>query len=353
MSGALALLMPSRLEGLPMVPAEAMAAGVPVVATDVAAVSEVVAPPDGGVLVPPDDAGALAAAALALLDDPARRAARERFRAGVRPPLFVGRRGGGPPALSGADRRGARGAFLHPRRSSMKNPTRTAPAPAAAAAPAPAAPAEPRFPGVGAAAAIYFGLALLYFFPAFLPGRHIYGTDYLAGGYFFHEFISQRFAAGARARVGAGGVRRPAAVRQPGKHLLPLPLSGRRRCSPWTGIWPTLFVIQFGLGGLGAYLLARELGARRWVAFVAGLAFEFTGLTMSWVLAGHEGRIIVATFAPLAFYFVHAGVRTARLAPVRRAGGGDRVLPAQLSDPDRVLPAAGAGALGRRSASGT
>ena len=55
MSGALALLMPSRLEGLPMVPAEAMAAGVPVVATDVAAVSEVVAPPDGGVLVPPGD----------------------------------------------------------------------------------------------------------------------------------------------------------------------------------------------------------------------------------------------------------------------------------------------------------
>jgi len=74
MSGALALLMPSRLEGLPMVPAEAMAAGVPVVATDVAAVSEVVAPPQGGVLVPAGDAGALAAATLALLDDPARRA---------------------------------------------------------------------------------------------------------------------------------------------------------------------------------------------------------------------------------------------------------------------------------------
>lgn len=74
MGGALALLMPSRLEGLPMVPAEAMAAGVPVVAADVAAVSEVVSPPDGGVLVPPDDAEALAAAALALVDDPARRA---------------------------------------------------------------------------------------------------------------------------------------------------------------------------------------------------------------------------------------------------------------------------------------
>jgi glycogen synthase len=73
MSGALALLMPSRLEGLPLIPGEAMAAGVPVIAADIGAVPEVVAP-DRGVLVPPEDPGALAAAALALLDDPARRA---------------------------------------------------------------------------------------------------------------------------------------------------------------------------------------------------------------------------------------------------------------------------------------
>lgn len=75
LSGALALVMPSRLEGLPMVPAEAMAAGVPVVATDVGAVAEVVDPPAGGVLVPPDDPDALAGALRALLDDPARRQA--------------------------------------------------------------------------------------------------------------------------------------------------------------------------------------------------------------------------------------------------------------------------------------
>jgi hypothetical protein len=195
----------------------------------------------------------------------------------------------------------------------MKNPTRTAPAPRAVPQPAPA-PAEPRFPGVGAAAAIYFGLALLYFFPAFLPGRHIYGTDYLAGGYFFHEFISQRFADGAiPAWVPEvyGGL---PLFANPGSTFYPFRFLADA-AFPVDRIWPTLFVIHFALGGLGAYLLARELGARRWVAFVAGLAFEFTGLLMSWVLAGHEGRIIVATLAPLAFYFVHAGVRTARLAP--------------------------------------
>jgi hypothetical protein len=196
----------------------------------------------------------------------------------------------------------------------MKNSTKPARAPQARPATPAAEPAESRFPGVGTAAAIYFGLALLYFFPAFLPGNHIYGTDYLAGGYVFHEFISERFSQG---RVPGwvpevyGGL---PLFANPGSTYYPFRFLADA-LFPVDRIWPTLFVIQFGLGGLGSYLLARELGARRWVAFVAGLAFEFTGLVMSWVLAGHEGRIIVATFAPLAFYFVHAGVRTGRLAP--------------------------------------
>ena len=196
-----------------------------------------------------------------------------------------------------------------------KNPSKP-PAAAPRTAP-PAAPAPPdtgRFPGLGAAAGIYFGLALLYFLTALLPGSHIYGTDYLAGGYFFHEFISASFAAG---RLPAwvpevyGGL---PLFANPGSTFYPFRFLADA-LFPVSKIWPTLFVIQFGLGGVGTYLLGRELGARRWVAFVAGLGFEFTGLMMSWVLAGHEGRIIVATLAPIAFYFLHAGVRTARPAP--------------------------------------
>lgn len=74
MAGALCLLHPSRFEGLPVVPAEAMAAGVPVVATDVGAVREVLGDPPGGVLIPPEDPGALEAAARRLLEDDPRRA---------------------------------------------------------------------------------------------------------------------------------------------------------------------------------------------------------------------------------------------------------------------------------------
>lgn len=171
--------------------------------------------------------------------------------------------------------------------------------------------AEPLLSG-WMAAAIYFGLALLYFFPAFLPDRQIFGTDWLVGGYFFHEFISERFAAGELPKwvpYVFGGLplfANPGSTYYPFRFLADF-------LFPVSKIWPTLFVIQFGFAGLGTYLLTRELGTRRWVALIAGLAFQFTGLTMSWVFAGHEGRIIVATFAPLTFFFFHRGIRTGSL----------------------------------------
>jgi glycosyltransferase involved in cell wall biosynthesis len=72
-SGARLLLMPSRFEGFGMVAAEAMAAAIPVVGTDVDSLPEVVDPPRGGLLVPAGDPEALAEAADSLLSDDDRR----------------------------------------------------------------------------------------------------------------------------------------------------------------------------------------------------------------------------------------------------------------------------------------
>lgn len=72
-SGASLLVMPSRFEGLPVVAAEALAAGVPVLATDVGALDEIVTPDETGVLLPPERPGAMADAILGLLADPERR----------------------------------------------------------------------------------------------------------------------------------------------------------------------------------------------------------------------------------------------------------------------------------------
>ncbi|HET7274313.1 MAG TPA: glycosyltransferase family 4 protein [Longimicrobiaceae bacterium] len=72
--GATLLLMPSRFEGFGMVAAEAMAAGVPVIAAAAGSLPEVVSPPDGGMLFPAGDATEMRTAAAALLDNAERRA---------------------------------------------------------------------------------------------------------------------------------------------------------------------------------------------------------------------------------------------------------------------------------------
>jgi glycosyltransferase involved in cell wall biosynthesis len=63
--------LPSRYEGLPTVVVEAMICGVPVVATAVNAVGDVVVPGETGLLVPPQRPDLMAAALRFLLDTPA------------------------------------------------------------------------------------------------------------------------------------------------------------------------------------------------------------------------------------------------------------------------------------------
>lgn len=62
--------LPSRYEGLPFSALEAMAAGRPIVATDVPGINEVVADGKNGLLARPDDAEALATAIRRVLDEP-------------------------------------------------------------------------------------------------------------------------------------------------------------------------------------------------------------------------------------------------------------------------------------------
>lgn len=190
---------------------------------------------------------------------------------------------------------------------------KTAPPPRRASALA--APADTELPmRLGIAAAVFFALSLLYFFPAFLPGRQVYGTDYLAGSYFFYDFFADRFGSGSLPKWVPyiyGGM---PVYANPGSAYHPVHLLAETLL-PTGKVIGAIFVVQFWLAGLGMYLLARELGCRAWVAFVAGIAFQFTGVTMSWVYAGHDGRIMVSTMAPLFFYFLHRGVRTGSVFP--------------------------------------
>ncbi len=76
LAGAAALAVPSIYEGMPLVVLEAMAAGVPVVASAVSGIPEVVVDGETGWLVPPESPAALAAALGEALADPAEAARR-------------------------------------------------------------------------------------------------------------------------------------------------------------------------------------------------------------------------------------------------------------------------------------
>ena len=75
MPGADLFVLPSLWEGLPLALLEAMACGLPVVATQIAGAADVVEEGVSGLLVPPGNAAELAQAMATLLADPARRAA--------------------------------------------------------------------------------------------------------------------------------------------------------------------------------------------------------------------------------------------------------------------------------------
>jgi glycosyltransferase involved in cell wall biosynthesis len=72
------LVRPSLLEGMPLAILEAMACGLPVVATPISGSAELVRDGENGLLVPPADPGALAGAILRLMEDEPLRAAQGR-----------------------------------------------------------------------------------------------------------------------------------------------------------------------------------------------------------------------------------------------------------------------------------
>ena len=73
LAGATMFVLPSYAEGMPMALLEAMSWGLPVIATPVGAIPQLITPGINGLLVPPGDLGALAAAITRLLREPSLR----------------------------------------------------------------------------------------------------------------------------------------------------------------------------------------------------------------------------------------------------------------------------------------
>ncbi|HEX6940050.1 MAG TPA: YfhO family protein [Longimicrobiales bacterium] len=159
----------------------------------------------------------------------------------------------------------------------------------------------------------YLALAVLFFVPAMMPGTMIYGSDHLHEAYYSELFASERLAAGELPSWNPylyGGV--PFFANAMDTYY-PVTVLARLLGVPTHHLPLANFVVQLFLAGLGMFLLVKELGGRQVAAYLAGLAYMFSGYTVSFILGGHDGRMIVATLAPLFFYAIHRSVRTGGL----------------------------------------
>lgn len=190
---------------------------------------------------------------------------------------------------------------------------------------------------------LYAALATLFFLPALLPGRQIYGTDYLGSTFFWETFASSELARGvlpAWLPTVYGGVpffANPMDVYYPVSVLLRL--SGL----PVYTHLALLFLVQMIAAGVGGYLLLREIGARTLASAVTGAAFMFNGYLVSMVYGGHDNRTIVASLAPLVLFAIHRALRTGAAAWFLFMGFvlGAALLPFQIQSSYYLLLAAG------------
>jgi hypothetical protein len=72
-------------------------------------------------------------------------------------------------------------------------------------------------------------------------------------------------------------------------------------------------ILHIYLAGIFAYICARGFGLSRVASAFAGVSYMFAGYLVSLVAPGHDGKIFVTTFFPLAFHFLNRGTATFRL----------------------------------------
>lgn len=157
----------------------------------------------------------------------------------------------------------------------------------------------------------YFALGAAYFAPALFGDGVLYGTDSFAGGYAVYEHTARLIRAGelpAWIPYLYGGV---PVYANPGSTFYPPHLLAAF-VLPIGRAMALVMALQMAIAGAGMRALVRELDCRDSVAGIAGLAYALAGPQLSWVYGGHDGRIIVATWAPCVLALVFRAARTGR-----------------------------------------
>ena len=172
---------------------------------------------------------------------------------------------------------------------------------------------QPRRPGLVALVLFVVAAAVLCW--PMLQGRFLLGDDQYVAGYGFRLFGAEQFRQTGRIPEWNpylfGGL--PYIAAQHGDIFYPT--AWLRWFLPVDTAMNLGFAVHLVLAGLTMYALLRALRVSWSGAVAGGVAYELTGIVASLVKPGHDGKLFVSAFAPLAFLALLRAIRD------RRPGG--------------------------------
>lgn len=155
-------------------------------------------------------------------------------------------------------------------------------------------------------------LPFILYFRYVFGGAMLYGSDWLLSGYTAREFVARYIASHGRLPLWHpyvfGGV--PTVAAFLGDIFYPTTLF--RIFVPVHVVWSYTFAGHIALAGVATYYLSKDLGLNRFAATVGAIGYMFCGSLVSMTSPGHDGKLICASFLPLAFLFFNRGIRTSK-----------------------------------------
>jgi len=150
----------------------------------------------------------------------------------------------------------------------------------------------------------------LVFYGRFLTGSvMLFGTDFIgAGGYAAHQFMSEYIKRHLTIALWQPQILcgQPTVAAFFGDLFYPTILL--RLLFPVHVVWAWTFYLHTFLAGLGTYLFLKELKLTTPAAFLAGVAYMFSGSLLTLAYAGHDGRLIGSALMPVALFFLCRGI---------------------------------------------
>jgi len=156
-------------------------------------------------------------------------------------------------------------------------------------------------------------LVIVLFANTLLPGHLIDGSDQLISGYMFKNFAVESLKTTGEFPLWNpyifGGLPYVDAMHGDAFYITML----LRFIFSIGKVMALVFVLHIIVAGAGMLLYLKEIKLKTATAFLGAVAYMFTGVIVSYVLAGHDSKVVVTSLLPWAMLFIHRGFRLGKL----------------------------------------